>query len=561
MGPGGYSCCFVGGEPTSLPQDHSRQVPRAKYTLRFSSLEEVQHWRELISGQGSPQQKKVLEEGKVTTDEGMEGDGEGEGVSTHCGILSPRNSAVSEGGSEFSFCNFDSDLKRLEADVLREVASGTSFGAGGREPKVVFSPPDFEVPPPVADRRILPPLHQRLWLENDFAVNQSSTVNVLKCGKDVRAIFVSRCHVTRREVEADLKVLRGGGAGKGGKGASKSKERFVDGLGIASGMPGEKLSLLCIEKVFRSCVVPSHAAAMRSSGLMKSVNKEMLRTLAAMEGVRLRQFRAAGIPCPEVIAHLPHMGTSALFMEFLGEGDEETSIQASPNLGSRELPASFDESDRVCMVVQMLALYKDMIVHPALQLVHGDAAGENFVFHQGKVYVINVGQAIPAGPVFDDVSTDGGLNSPVSLRVINDEESPLWIDIYALHRTFISLMPAGEAASDAFDFPSAFLSLLENAWEAAKEHDTEDEEVRTEHLETLAGAKQRLGFLSVSEGGLSKGERLVWEWLFQSLQETVASKSESRTLLRAVKHAWAVHRDACAERDVERIRGRPVAFS
>uniref|UniRef100_A0A0G4GDM5 PH domain-containing protein n=1 Tax=Chromera velia CCMP2878 TaxID=1169474 RepID=A0A0G4GDM5_9ALVE len=274
---------------------------RASYTLRFNSQEEADRWREAIGGVS-----KVSDTDFKSSDTGVKKDMEaqsghtGEGESTECS----------------SSCR-SSSLADLNSSLNSVRLSSFCPGVLVKEPPSAHTSPDYSCRSLERPRNasslcstILSGSRMIAWL---VSVAHSDGV-CLKKGKDVVCIKVKPYQITRWRVKAILRV-----------GDGKTKATFHDGLGIASGLPGEQRSLLCVEKVFKSCTVPSH---IKSAGLIgKTMHQDMLGSSVTMEACRLRQLRAAGLPCPKVYGP---SSPFSLCMEFLGEGVDSP----SPNLAS-----------------------------------------------------------------------------------------------------------------------------------------------------------------------------------------------------------------------------------
>ena len=115
------------------------------------------------------------------------------------------------------------------------------------------------------------------------------------------------------------------------------------------------------------------------SGYCKSNPRKMVKVWAEKELRNLKRLEAAGIPCPKAIGLRMHV----LVMEFLGSNG-----WAAPRLKDAGLDA-----------VRLAVLYRDLVkilrvLYQTCRLVHADLSEYNLLYHQEKLYVIDVSQSV-----------------------------------------------------------------------------------------------------------------------------------------------------------------------
>lgn len=127
------------------------------------------------------------------------------------------------------------------------------------------------------------------------------------------------------------------------------------------------------------------------SGAEKGNNRKMVKLWAEKEFRNLRRLHAAGIPCPEPIRLKLHV----LVMSFLGDRKG----WAYPRLRDARIddeqhPATTEGAD--CrwraLYVQLLGLMRRM--YQVCRLVHADLSEYNILYHEGRLYIIDVSQSV-----------------------------------------------------------------------------------------------------------------------------------------------------------------------
>ena len=120
------------------------------------------------------------------------------------------------------------------------------------------------------------------------------------------------------------------------------------------------------------------------SGYNKGNNRAMVKVWAEKEFRNLKRLYLAGIPCPEPV----YLRLHVLVMGFLGDKKG----WAAPRLRDAELQGDdVDEQWRV-LYLQLLGLMKRM--YQTCKLVHADLSEYNVLYHQKKLFIIDVSQSV-----------------------------------------------------------------------------------------------------------------------------------------------------------------------
>ena len=120
------------------------------------------------------------------------------------------------------------------------------------------------------------------------------------------------------------------------------------------------------------------------SGYNKGNNRAMVKVWAEKEFRNLKRLYLAGIPCPEPV----YLRLHVLVMGFLGDKKG----WAAPRLRDVELQGEdVDEQWRV-LYLQLLGLMKRM--YQTCKLVHADLSEYNMLYHQKKLFIIDVSQSV-----------------------------------------------------------------------------------------------------------------------------------------------------------------------
>jgi RIO kinase 1 len=116
----------------------------------------------------------------------------------------------------------------------------------------------------------------------------------------------------------------------------------------------------------------------------KGNNRAMVKLWAEKEFRNLKRLYLAGIPCPEPV----YLRLHVLIMGFLGDKKG----WAAPRLRDVELQGEdVDEQWRV-LYLQLLGLMKRM--YQTCKLVHADLSEYNVLYHQKKLFIIDVSQSV-----------------------------------------------------------------------------------------------------------------------------------------------------------------------
>ncbi|KAI9715313.1 MAG: protein kinase rio1 [Chrysothrix sp. TS-e1954] len=119
-------------------------------------------------------------------------------------------------------------------------------------------------------------------------------------------------------------------------------------------------------------------------GYNKSSNRAMVKVWAEKEMRNLKRIHAAGIPCPEPF----HLRAHVLLMGFIGDKKGWSAPLAKDVV--------FEEADAS---QQWQALYYETIcyvriMYQVCRLVHADLSEYNMLYHQGKLWIIDVSQSV-----------------------------------------------------------------------------------------------------------------------------------------------------------------------
>lgn len=120
------------------------------------------------------------------------------------------------------------------------------------------------------------------------------------------------------------------------------------------------------------------------SGYNKGNNRAMVKVWAEKEFRNLKRLHLAGIPCPEPV----YLRLHVLAMSFLGDSKG----WAAPRLRDVELQGEdIDEQWRV-LYLQLIGLMRRM--YQTCKLVHADLSEYNVLYHQKKLFIIDVSQSV-----------------------------------------------------------------------------------------------------------------------------------------------------------------------
>ncbi|KAL8828784.1 MAG: hypothetical protein Q9191_002396 [Dirinaria sp. TL-2023a] len=119
-------------------------------------------------------------------------------------------------------------------------------------------------------------------------------------------------------------------------------------------------------------------------GYNKSSNRAMVKMWAEKEMRNLRRIYAAGIPCPEPI----YLRLHVLLMGFVGDRKGTP----APQLKDVELTGDDVESRWNSLYRQLLGYMR--IMFQTCHLVHADLSEYNILYHQDKLWIIDVSQSV-----------------------------------------------------------------------------------------------------------------------------------------------------------------------
>ena len=119
-------------------------------------------------------------------------------------------------------------------------------------------------------------------------------------------------------------------------------------------------------------------------GFDKGNNRKMVKLWAEKEFRNLRRIHSAGIPSPEPLSLKLHV----LAMSFLGDRRG----WAYPRLRDAVLQGDDVEQQWRSLYIQLLGLMRRMF--QVCRLVHADLSEYNILYHDGKLYIIDVSQSV-----------------------------------------------------------------------------------------------------------------------------------------------------------------------
>ncbi|PNS20448.1 hypothetical protein CAC42_5898 [Sphaceloma murrayae] len=121
-------------------------------------------------------------------------------------------------------------------------------------------------------------------------------------------------------------------------------------------------------------------------GYNKSSNRAMVKVWAEKEYRNLRRIHEAGIPCPEPVSLKNHV----LVMSFIGDKKG----WPAPRLRDASFGGSSDEQAQVMkdLYIQLLGYVRKM--YQVCRLVHADLSEYNILYHEGKLWMIDVSQSV-----------------------------------------------------------------------------------------------------------------------------------------------------------------------
>lgn len=120
------------------------------------------------------------------------------------------------------------------------------------------------------------------------------------------------------------------------------------------------------------------------SGFDKGNNRKMVKLWAEKEYRNLRRIHTAGIPSPEPLSLKLHV----LAMSFLGDRKG----WAYPRLRDAVLDGEDVEQQWRTLYIQLLGVMRRM--YQVCKLVHADLSEYNILYHDGKLYIIDVSQSV-----------------------------------------------------------------------------------------------------------------------------------------------------------------------
>ncbi|KAI9710000.1 MAG: protein kinase rio1 [Bogoriella megaspora] len=119
-------------------------------------------------------------------------------------------------------------------------------------------------------------------------------------------------------------------------------------------------------------------------GYNKSSNRAMVKVWAEKEMRNLKRIYAAGIPCPEPV----HLRLHVLVMDFLGDKKG----WPAPRLRDVEFEGEDIDAKWQDLYLQLIVYIR--VMFQTCRLVHADLSEYNLLYHESKLYVIDVSQSV-----------------------------------------------------------------------------------------------------------------------------------------------------------------------
>lgn len=120
------------------------------------------------------------------------------------------------------------------------------------------------------------------------------------------------------------------------------------------------------------------------AGIDKGNNRKMVKIWAEKEFRNLRRLHAAGIACPHPLV----LKLNVLVMSFLGDRRG----YAYPRLRDARLAGDDVDEQWRALYVQLLGIMRRL--YQVCSLVHADLSEYNILYHDGKLYIIDVSQSV-----------------------------------------------------------------------------------------------------------------------------------------------------------------------
>ncbi|KAL8936117.1 MAG: hypothetical protein Q9211_004344 [Gyalolechia sp. 1 TL-2023] len=191
-------------------------------------------------------------------------------------------------------------------------------------------------------------------------------------------------------------------------------------------------------------------------GYSKSNNRAMVKVWAEKEMRNLKRIYAAGIPCPEPV----HLRLHVLVMGFLGDRKGTP----APRLKDVELVGGDADERWKQLYLQLLGYMR--ILYQTCRLVHADLSEYNVLYHQDKLWLIDVSQSVE----HDHPRSLEFLR--MDIKNVTDFFGRKGVDTLSERSTF-SFVTAAQGSQD----PEGMAVILQKLYEER----TDDEQAEEEH--------------------------------------------------------------------------------
>ena len=240
-------------------------------------------------------------------------------------------------------------------------------------------------------------------------------------------------------------------------------------------------------------------------GYNKSSNRAMVKVWAEKEMRNLKRLHAAGIPSPEPVLLKSHV----LVMSFLG------SKRGWPAPRLRDVE-DLDDAQWRSLYIQLIALMREMF--QTCRLVHADLSEYNVLYHQEKLYIIDVSQSVE----HDHPKSLDFLRKDIK----NVSDFFRRKDVNTLsEKTVFHFLTSPDGSTDPTKMRSTIEDLMANRKEEEDEEDEADREVFRQQyipqtLEQVYDIERDADLI-----GKGHGEDLVYRGLLAEKPKVVSKES------------------------------------
>ncbi|KAF2197376.1 Serine/threonine-protein kinase Rio1 [Delitschia confertaspora ATCC 74209] len=196
-------------------------------------------------------------------------------------------------------------------------------------------------------------------------------------------------------------------------------------------------------------------------GYNKSNNRAMVKLWAEKEMRNLKRIYNAGIPCPEPL----YLRLHVLVMAFLGDRKGWPAPRLR-DVKFEGLTGEEEEQKWKDIYIQLLSYMR--IMYQVCRLVHADLSEYNLLYHEGKLFVIDVSQSVE----HDHPQSLEFLR--MDIKNVSDFFRTKNVDVLPERRVFMFITDA-EASTSMMDMAQNIEALFHNAEEQTEEERAKEE--------------------------------------------------------------------------------------